>query len=144
MTPSPPGGSSSARVRAAKEVVRQYIARINDGDPAGLAELSVPKVRFVDAAGGHHDLTPEAWAAYFGDFPDYRIDVERMLSDGSIVAVFGSASGSYRGQTEAVPGAAWKFPAAWLATVQRGKVVEWRVFGDIEAMLRSAGQGRFR
>jgi len=96
------------------------------------------RTRFVDATGGRYTLNREAWAAYFADFPDYRIRVERVISDGPTVAVFGVASGSYRGRT----GAAWHFPAAWYATVRAGKLVEWRVYGDIEPMRRSAGVGR--
>jgi len=65
-----------------------------------------------------------------------------MFARGSTVAVFGVASGSHRGRGPATPGAAWRFPAAWSATVRSGKVVEWRVYGDIEPMLKSAGVGR--
>jgi len=123
-------------------VVRAYIRRINTGDVPGLAKLATERTRFVDATGAHHRLRAEAWAAYFADFPDYRIRVERMLADGSTVAVFGVASGSYRGRGARTPGSAWRFPAAWRATVRAGRVVEWRVYGDIEPMLKSAGVGR--
>ena len=118
--------------------MRAYIARINAGDPEGLARLMTGRTRFVDATGGRHPLHREAWAAYFADFPDYRIRVERTLAEGPTVAVFGVARGSYRGRTRA----AWQFPAAWCATVRAGRIVEWRVFGDVEPMLRSAGVGR--
>ena len=96
----------------------------------------------MDATGVRHTLGREAWAAYFADFPDYHIRVESVQSDGPTVAVFGVASGSYRGRGATTPGAAWRFPAAWLATVRSGKVVEWRVYGDIEPMMKSAGLGR--
>ena len=121
-------------------MVRAYIGRINAGDPDGLAKLGAKRVRFVDATGGEHSLSRDAWAAYFSDFPNYRIRVERILSHGPSVAVFGVASGSYRGRTS--PRAAWRFPAAWSARVRAGKIVEWRVYGDIEPMLKSAGVGR--
>jgi len=123
-------------------VVRAYIARINARDPEGLAPLMTERTRFVDATGGRYTLSREAWAAYFADFPDYRVRVERIFSAGPTVAVFGIASGSYRGRGGTTPGAAWRFPAAWSATVRAGKIVEWRVYGDVEPMLRSAGVGR--
>jgi len=123
-------------------IVRAYIDRINAGDPEGLAKLSSDRIRFVDATGGRHALTREVWAAYFADFPDYRIRVERIFANGPNVAVVGVASGSYRGRGASVPGAAWRFPASWSATVRGGKLVEWRVYGDIEPMLKSAGVGR--
>ena len=123
-------------------VVRAYIGRINAADPEGLARLATERPRFVDATGVRHVLTRAAWAAYFADFPDYRIRVERMFARGSTVAVFGVASGSYRGRGAGTPGEAWRFPAAWRAVVRAGKVVEWQVYADIEPMMRSAGAGR--
>ena len=96
----------------------------------------------MDAAGGRHVLRREGWDAYFADFPDYHIHVGRMFSRGPTVAVFGVASGSYRGYGATVPGAAWRFPAAWRATVRGGKVAEWQVYADIEPMRRSAVAGR--
>jgi len=133
--PTPPATTPVA-------VVRAYIGRINAGDPDGLAKLAAERTRFVDATGGRFTLSREAWAGYFADFPDYRILVERIFAHGPRVAVFGVASGSYRGGGVRTPGAAWRFPAAWSATVRSGKVVEWRVYGDIEPMLKSAGLGR--
>ena len=130
------------RSRSPVEVVRAYIRRINAGDSQGLGRLGGANLRFVDATGGVHALTAEAWAAYFEEFPDYRIRIEKIFSDGRSVAVFGVASGSYRGRGAKSPGAAWRFPAAWHATVRGGKLLEWRVYGDIEPMLRSAGHGR--
>jgi predicted ester cyclase len=142
MTPSPPKHSRPGRSTNPLAIVHAYIGRINAHDPEGLGNLATERTRFVDATGGRHALRREAWAAYFADFPDYRIDVERMFAHGPTVAVFGTASGSYRGRGRSAPEAAWRFPAAWSATVRSGKVVEWRVYGDIEPMLKSAGVGR--
>jgi predicted ester cyclase len=126
------------------DTVKAYIALINAGDAKGLAALGAPKLRFVDASGGRHTLDQEGWAAYFSDFPDYRIEVEQLIADGETVAVFGSASGSYQGRGSTQPLAVWRFPSAWRAIVRKGKVAEWRVYADIEPMLQSAGLGRTR
>jgi len=138
---------STPRTRAdrrpsAVEVVRAYVRRINAGDAVGLGRVGGAHVRFVDARGAVHDLTPDAWASFFAQFPDYRIRVAQVIADGPHVALFGRASGSYLGRGRTTPIAAWRFPAAWRATVRAGKLVEWRVYGDIEPMLRSAGVGR--
>jgi predicted ester cyclase len=131
----PPGRDPVATVRA-------YIDRINAHDPEGLSKLAVARARFVDASGGEFVLSRKAWASYFALFPDYRIRAERFVSTGRAVAVFGVASGSFRGRGRRASGAAWRFPAAWYAVVRAGKVAEWRVYGDIERMLESAGLGR--
>ena len=141
-TPRPALSKVTPRGNDAIEIVRRYISRINAGDPVGLARLAGERIRFVDATGAHHSLGREAWEAYFSDFPDYRIQVDEIFSYGSSVAVFGSASGSFKGRGASVPGAAWQFPAAWRAKLRAGKLVEWQVYGDIEPMLRSASVGR--
>lgn len=141
----PPGTASPRRSSrdGALETVKAYLARINAGDAAGLAEISAPDLRFVDALGKEYPLGREGWEAYFSDFPDYRIEVTTIQSDGTMVAIFGTASGSFRGYGTGVPGAAWRVPAAWRAIVRAGKLVEWQVYCDVEPMLRSAGRGRF-
>jgi ketosteroid isomerase-like protein len=120
------------------EAVRAYVARINAGDAAGLAALATADHRFVDATGVAHPggLGREGWEGYFASFPDYRIEVEETFASGAAVAVFGWASGSRAG-------AAWRFPAAWRAVVREGRLHEWRVYADVEPMLRSLGRRRF-
>lgn len=131
-------------VRSPRRAVREYIARINARDAEGLEGLAGPNLRFVDALGTESSLGCEGWEAYFATFPDYRIRVDRILFDGPFVAVFGFAQGSYRGKGDSVPGASWRIPTAWRAKVRHGKIIEWRVYCDVEPMLRSAGRGRFR
>jgi len=67
---------------------------------------------------------------YFGMFPDYEIRVERMLTENGIVAVFGSASGTYKGKRGLVPENRIVMPAAWRAGVENGKVKLWQVYSD--------------
>lgn len=131
------------RHKSAVRAVRDYISRINAADPAGIVRRSSERLRFIDATGAVHRLGKRAWAGYFADFPDYQIQVDRVFSRGSTVAVFGIASGSYKGRGATIRGAAWRVPAAWRAVVRAGKVVEWQVYLDVEPMLRSAGSGRF-
>lgn len=63
-------------------------------------------------------------------FPDYEIRVENMLRDGSLVAVFGSACGTYNGKRGLVSANRIEMPAAWKAIVENGKVKFWQVFTD--------------
>jgi hypothetical protein len=102
------------------ETVRQYVARINTGDAAGLGALMTPDHRFVDATGAAHD--------------------RGIFANAETVAAFGTASGSFQGKGA---GARWSFPAAWRAIVKEQRLAEWRVYADIEAMMRSMGVKRF-
>jgi hypothetical protein len=88
---------------------------------------------FVDSGGrvesGRENMTA-GWKEYFRMFPDYEIKVESMLGDQSLVAVFGSASGTYNGKRGLVPENRIEMPAAWKAVVTNGKVKRWQVFAD--------------
>jgi uncharacterized protein (TIGR02246 family) len=114
-------------------VVKAFIAAINRRNPAEIAALMTEDHIFVDSGGsiqsGRENMTA-GWKEYFRMFPDYQIHVERMLADKDLVAVFGSASGTYNGKRGLVPENRIEMPAAWKALVENGKVKRWQVYAD--------------
>jgi hypothetical protein len=88
---------------------------------------------FVDSGGriqsGRENVTA-GWMEYFRMFPDYEIRVESMLADRGLVAVFGSASGTYNGKRGLVAENRIAMPAAWKALVENGKIKLWQVYAD--------------
>ena len=57
-------------------LLKEFAARINAGEAAGLAALMTEDHRFVDATGAVHagrETMTAGWRQYFGMFPDYRI-----------------------------------------------------------------------
>ena len=114
-------------------VVEAFIGAINRHDLAGLASLMAPDHSFVNSAGAAltgRERVIEAWRQYFLMFPDYRLTVERTLSDGALVAAFGSATGTYNGRRGLVAQNTISMPAAWRAVVEGGLVVSWQVYAD--------------
>ena len=115
------------------DVVEAFIAAINRRSPAEIAELMTEDHTFVDSRGrvesGREHMTT-GWVAYFRLFPDYRIVAESLLADGPLVAVFGSASGTYSGRRGPVAENRIEMPAAWRAVVENGKVSRWQVYAD--------------
>jgi ketosteroid isomerase-like protein len=123
-------------------VVRRFVARINAADVAGITALMTEDHRFVDATGAVHAgwrQMSAGWVQYLAMFPDYHIEIEETVAEGEVVAAFGWASGSFRGEA----GKSWRFPAAFRGAVREGRVAEWRVYADVEPMLQSAGTRRF-
>jgi ketosteroid isomerase-like protein len=114
-------------------VVKAFIAAINRQNPSAISELMTEDHTFVDSAGrnesGRENMTA-AWERYFRMFPDYEIQVESMLGDKALVAVFGSASGTYNGKRGLVPENRIEMPAAWKAIVANGKIKHWQVYTD--------------
>jgi uncharacterized protein (TIGR02246 family) len=116
--------------------VRRFVASINAGDIDRLAAIMTEDHRFIDATGTVHagrEPMLQGWRQYFTGFPDYRIEVEDAIAQEDRVAVFGWASGSFQGNPER----AWRIPAAWMAVVSGDRIAEWRVYSDIEPMMRS-------
>jgi uncharacterized protein (TIGR02246 family) len=120
---------------ASKEikVVKAFIAAINRHDASGLFDLMAEDHTFVDSGGSSQsgrEGMKAGWEGYFRMFPDYTIQVETMLQDKALVAVFGSASGTYNGKRGPVPENRIEMPAAWKAVVENGRIKLWQVYTD--------------
>jgi limonene-1,2-epoxide hydrolase len=115
------------------DAVKAFIAAINRRKPSEISALMTEDHTFVDSGGGIQSgrkPVTAGWEEYFRRFPDYRIRVESILADEAIVAVFGSASGTYNGKRGLVPVNRIEMPAAWKAKVVAGKIKLWQVYTD--------------
>ena len=127
------------------DVVKAFIAAINRRSPPEISDLMTEDHTFVDSAGkvesGRQNMTA-GWNEYFRMFPDYTILVETILGDSELVAVFGSASGTYNGKRGLVPENRIEMPAAWRAVVQNGKVKRWQVYADWTEGIRTIAEDK--
>jgi ketosteroid isomerase-like protein len=117
-----------ARQSTPQTVVGKFIACINARDARGLVALCTPAHVFVDSLGSRlsdRASLERGWAGYFSLFPDYRIEVEGMMSDGDLVLLHGWAAATY-----SKTGRAWRIPAAWRALVAGELIAEWQVYAD--------------
>lgn len=127
------------------EVAREFGARINAHDTGGLIALMSPDHVLFDSLGNKftRPAIEAGWAAYFAMVPDYWIKIDSAITEGDVVAIFGSAGGTYLPKGGALkPENRWEAPAAWLVTVRDGKVSQWRVYCDNEPIrekMRIAG-----
>jgi limonene-1,2-epoxide hydrolase len=115
------------------KVVEAFITAINGRVPSEISSLMTDDHTFIDSGGavqsGRANMTA-GWEQYFRMFPDYKIEVESILGDKALVAVFGSASGTYNGKRGLVPENRIEMPAAWKAVVEDGKIKLWQVYTD--------------
>jgi len=122
-----------------REVVLQFISAINRQDVDTLGALMPGNHLFVDGGGGRirgRAEAMEAWTRFFRMFPDYRIEVHRVLHEEEAVAIFGAARGTWMPNGVAEKANRWEVPAAWEANVRGGNVAVWRVFADMEPVRR--------
>lgn len=136
------------------EVAQEFVRAINRQDAEGLAELMTPDHRFTDSL-GHvakgRDGMREGWKLYFQMIPDYHVDVEETLSQGSAVVMIGTAKGTYNKGVQDLEAMGlpnlmkdsgshapqeWQTPIAVRALIEDGMVAEWRVFADNEPLRR--------
>ena len=100
---------------------------------ARLSKLTTEDHTFVSSSGtveSGRDKMINGWGGYFPMFPDYRVEIENILQDENLVAVFGSASGTYNGKRGLVAENKIEMPAAWKAIVEDGKIKLWQVYAD--------------
>jgi ketosteroid isomerase-like protein len=128
------------------DIVLEFVARINRHDAAGLAALMSEDHSFVDGLGQivrGRDRMEKGWLGYFGWFPDYSIQVDEILNAGNLVALFGTAEGTYSVEGKLVAENHWKIPAAWKAVLRGGLVSEWAVYADNEPVWKVMGVKRY-
>ena len=84
------------------------------------------------------ELMKGGWMEYYRLFPDYKIEVNRIMQDGNVFLLCGTASGSFHGRKE--KGGSFDIPAAWKAIVENGKVKLWQVFADTHVQFAAMGR----
>ena len=80
------------------EVVLQFEQAINSRDPEAICSLMSGDAEFIDSLGNRIQGTEKlraAWTGYFKMVPDYSISHSEIFADGNMVAIFGSAQGTY-------------------------------------------------
>lgn len=113
--------------------MRAFVAAINRRDASLVCSLMTEDHTFVDSRGtvaSGRERMEKGWREFFRMFPDYRIVLQVLLQDGSVVAAFGSASGTYNGRRGLVPENRIEMPAAWKAVVEDGEIKSWQVYAD--------------
>jgi ketosteroid isomerase-like protein len=116
-------------------VVLKFEQLINSRHAEAVCSLLTLASVFIDSLGnrieGASKVRP-AWEGYFKIVPDYTISHSEVFANGDLVAVFGSAQGTFSKDGKLRKEDFWRTPAAWRAVVKEGKIALWQVFADNE------------
>jgi ketosteroid isomerase-like protein len=116
-----------------KTVIAAFVEAINAHDADALERLMTDDHLFVDSLGSRvvgAGAMIAGWRHYFAMFPDYRIDLDNILTEGSDAMLHGSAHGTLYRDGAPVLGGAWTVAAAWRVVVSGGKISLWQVYAD--------------
>ena len=122
-----------------EHIAIRFVNEINRHDLTTLTSLMAPDFRYIDPHGVEtrgRERACAAWTAYFEAHPEYRIAIREHMASGTVVALFGSESGTSRGPERGRRG---PVPAAWRAVIADGRVAEWKVYGGAEPGQEAAG-----
>jgi uncharacterized protein (TIGR02246 family) len=118
---------------AMKDIVLQFVERINSHDVEGILDLMADDYRFINSAGDTFRgkaFMRATWRAHFVQYPDFQIRADRVLADDEAVAIFGTAQGTYARDGQILEENHWEVPAAFLGIAKDGKMLHWQVFSD--------------
>jgi limonene-1,2-epoxide hydrolase len=117
----------------ARAAVEAFNLCITERDLDRLGELMTDDHAFVDSGGrarhGRADCLA-AWAGFFTAFPDYRNVLGTVTLHDDVVVVIGHSVC----EEPALSG-----PVIWTVRIDAGKVAEWRVHDDTDAVRRELG-----
>jgi uncharacterized protein (TIGR02246 family) len=116
-----------------REIVEAFVAAVNSGRAEKVAAAMTADAAFIDSLGKRIEgkqAIVTAWRAYFRLFPDYRIEIDAVFTDGREAMLHGRAGGTLHRDTRPVEGGRWEIPAAWRAVTDSRRVTLWQVYAD--------------
>lgn len=139
-------GNKKPVKKSAVDIALAFIDQINSHDIPGVSALMTDDIVFIDGLGqvvrGKRQLA-QGWRAYFTWFPDYTVQVEDIFSRESVIALVGSAHGTYAVKGKLLPENHWRIPAAWKAVIRDDHIAEWRIYADNEPVWKIMRTKRF-
>jgi ketosteroid isomerase-like protein len=115
------------------QLIHDFAAAISAHDIEKICSLMAEDHTFIDAHGNEvvgKEKMKVGWSGYFQWFPDYKIEVHEVFTNGDCIAAFGFASGTYKGLTTENNENYWRLPASWKVIVEADKIQLWQVYAD--------------
>ncbi len=129
--------------RDAVTVVLEFMQQINSGDAEKVAAMLSEDHVFVDGLGNRitgREKMRGGWRGYYQMVPDYKVSHEEIFANGNVVAVFGTARGTYVAAGGTVKKENfWEVPASWKVIVRNGEIALWQVYADNQPIRKLMG-----
>ncbi|HEY4875603.1 MAG TPA: nuclear transport factor 2 family protein [Puia sp.] len=125
--------NSSDKINKDKKIVYDFVNAINEHNVDKICLLMTYDHTFIDAHGNEmsgKDKMKVGWAGYFRWFPDYKIEITDIFSNGDTLAAFGFTSGTFKGIKTEKNENYWRLPASWKILLSNNKIKLWQVYAD--------------
>ncbi len=134
------------KLEAKKNLVRQFTEATNAANWQALSDLVADDFARHSAASVGPPVTSreefiELQKGFLHTFPDQRIQIDRLVAEGELVAVMATYSGTQSGPMGDLPATGKQFQSPFLAIfrIESGKIVELWVEWDNIAILSQLG-----
>jgi ketosteroid isomerase-like protein len=120
------------------KVVLDFVEAINNGNVDKIYDLMTDNHLFIDSQDNRvigKENMKQAWVGYFALFPDYKIEINKILEEDSFVCILGYASGTYKNLKNKNDRNHWRIPAALTAIVKGNQIKVWQVYADNSMVL---------
>ena len=114
-------------------IVSEFVDAINNANVDKMVALMATDPIFLDSQDHKmegKDNLRQAWIDYFAIFTDYKIEINEILANDSVICMFGYASGTYKNLIKEDNRNHWRIPAAWKAIVKDDHIKSWQVYCD--------------
>ena len=114
-------------------IVSGFVDAINSANVDKMVALMANDNLFIDSQDNKmvgKDNLRQAWIGYFDLFPDYKIEINEIFANDSVICMFGYAGGTYRNLIEEDNRNHWRIPAAWRVIVTDDHIKSWQVYAD--------------
>ncbi|OFX59937.1 MAG: hypothetical protein A2046_03345 [Bacteroidetes bacterium GWA2_30_7] len=116
-----------------KQTISNFVNAINNHDVESICSHCADEHIFIDSHGNELKGKVQikiGWIAYFQWFPDYKIEITNIFTDGDTHAAFGFASGTFKAKQKNNNENYWRLPASWKIILENNKVSLWQVYAD--------------
>jgi len=115
------------------QIIFEFIDAINDADVDKLLDLCSHDHIMTDSkdrkVSGKENLKI-AWKGYFTIFPDYKIEINKIVEKESFYCIIGYASAGYRHVPLQNNNNSWRIPVIWTAKVKDNQIESWQIYAD--------------
>ena len=132
-----------------KELIDQFFDRLNDRDLSVVDDLCADDFaveinrKGTDESVIGPDGLKEIYEEYYAAFPDFRHEIDELVAEGDLVAVFMTTMGTHEGEFRGIrpTGNEVAIEDNGLLRIRNGKIVDARPLSDMLGLFEQLGVG---